>query len=540
MDTIDFHSFNPEEIGVAFKEEKMNTKLNRLAMIGLLLIAFGAAGCVQSQVAGSGVAAEKTAAAMDNPVELVNRLSSDISQARMDQLNILAPDTFKKAESAFFSARKDLEAGNEIADIRASVAESRAHLEKAREIAAISRTTLTETIKAREMARNAGAINFEKEYQRVENDFLGLTRAIERDNVSYAQKNRDKVIDRFRELEVRAIKEETIGEVRALIGRAESEGARKMAPLSYSQAVEQLNATDAFISANPYAKEEMHAMAKEALFKANRLVVVNELCNRVAEMKPEEIVMIVENHLHTISESLGARDMRDQPYSTQLANIVGSVDSLKSDRAFMAEKNQGLQTDMEALKADYQAKIDALNVRLATLEGQTREDRMAKERLARERMAAEQRLAAERKFNQLYATVRNYFEPEEAEVYKQENQLVIRLKAMRFPVGKSVIMPENYALLSKVQKAIRTFDDPRVIVEGHTDTTGSNEVNMLLSQQRAEAVREYMIANQTLPPDGISAVGYGSERPLASNATAEGRAINRRIDILIVPQVGPI
>jgi outer membrane protein OmpA-like peptidoglycan-associated protein len=129
---------------------------------------------------------------------------------------------------------------------------------------------------------------------------------------------------------------------------------------------------------------------------------------------------------------------------------------------------------------------------------------------------------------------------DEAEVYKQDNQLVIRLKAMQFPVGKSIIMPENYALLSKVQKAVRTFGDPRVIVEGHTDTTGSNEVNMLLSQQRAEAVREYMIANQTLSADSISAVGYGSERPLASNATSAGRAINRRIDIQIIPQVKPI
>jgi outer membrane protein OmpA-like peptidoglycan-associated protein len=165
---------------------------------------------------------------------------------------------------------------------------------------------------------------------------------------------------------------------------------------------------------------------------------------------------------------------------------------------------------------------------------------MAKERMARERMAAEQRLAAERKFNQLYVAVQDYFENDEAEVYKQENQLVIRLKAMRFPLGKSIIMPENYALLSKVQKAIRTFDDPRVIVEGHTDTTGSDEVNMLLSQQRAEAVSEYMIANQTLPPDNLSAVGYGSERPLASNATAAGRAINRRIDILIIPEAKPI
>jgi hypothetical protein len=117
--------------------------------------------------------------------------------------------------------------------------------------------------------------------------------------------------------------------------------------------------------------------------------------------------------------------------------------------------------------------IDALNVRVATLEGKTREDQMAKERMARERMAAEQRLAAERKFNQLYVAVQGYFETDEAEVYKQENQLVIRLKAMRFPVGKASSCRKTTALLSKVQKAIRTFDDPRVIVEGHTDTTGS-------------------------------------------------------------------
>ncbi len=506
----------------------------------VLIVGVAMTGCVQSRTAGSSAAAGLDKAVMENPVELVNQLSSDISEARMAQLNVLAPDRFKKAESAFFSAQKDLEKGNEIADIRKAVMESRAHLQQAEEIAKISRTTLTDTLKAREMARSAGAAKFENEYRRVENDFLDLTRAIERDNLSYAQNNRNKVIARYRELEVRAIKEETIGEVRALIARAEAADARKIAPLSYSQAVDQVNATDAFISANPYAKEEMHAMAREALFQANRLVVITGQSNRIKTMKPEEIVLLLEKHLHTISAALGAQDMRDQEYQTQLDNIIGSVNSLKSDRTFMSEKNQALQAEMETLKADYQAQIDALNVRVATLEGKTREDQMAKERMARERMAIEQRLAAERKFNQLYVAVQDYFEKDEAEVYKQENQLVLRLKAMRFPVGKSIIMPENYALLSKVQKAIRTFDNPRVIVEGHTDTTGSDEVNILLSQQRAEAVREYMIANQTLPPDSVSAVGYGSERPLASNATSAGRAINRRIDILIIPEAKSI
>ena len=100
---------------------------------------------------------------------------------------------------------------------------------------------------------------------------------------------------------------------------------------------------------------------------------------------------------------------------------------------------------------------------------------------------------------------------------------------------KDIIMPKNYELLSIVQKSIRTFGEPDVVIEGHTGSTGSDEVNEHLSQQRAEAVRQYLVANRTLPYDRIVAVGYGSMRPLASNETAEGRAINRRIDVIVKP-----
>jgi outer membrane protein OmpA-like peptidoglycan-associated protein len=91
-------------------------------------------------------------------------------------------------------------------------------------------------------------------------------------------------------------------------------------------------------------------------------------------------------------------------------------------------------------------------------------------------------------------------------------------------------------LLSKVQSAIRTFGEPDVIIGGHTDSTGSENLNEHLSQQRADAVRQYFVANQTLPYENIIAVGYGSMRPLASNATQSGRAMNRRIDIIITPE----
>ncbi|MFZ0131215.1 MAG: OmpA family protein, partial [Desulfobacterales bacterium] len=122
------------------------------------------------------------------------------------------------------------------------------------------------------------------------------------------------------------------------------------------------------------------------------------------------------------------------------------------------------------------------------------------------------------------------------EVYRQGDQLVIRLRGMQFPIGKAVIMPGNYELLSKVQLAIRSFTDPEVIVEGHTDSTGSTEVNQQLSQERATAVKEYLLANDTLPGSSVMAVGYGSSRPLMSNETSDGRAVNRRIDVIITPR----
>jgi OOP family OmpA-OmpF porin len=202
----------------------------------------------------------------------------------------------------------------------------------------------------------------------------------------------------------------------------------------------------------------------------------------------------------------------------------------------LSGKVKALETEMSDLKVRYQEEIDTLNIQKASLENQSLEDRLAKERMAKEWLAMEQHLASENFFNQKYLAVRSYFLVDEADVFKQDHQLIIRLKAMHFPAGESTILAENYELLGKLQTAILTFDDPRVIIEGHTDATGSEALNMELSMQRAEAVSQYLTSNGTLPAESISAVGYGSDHPLASNLTPAGRAMNRRIDVLIIPK----
>jgi outer membrane protein OmpA-like peptidoglycan-associated protein len=497
---------------------------------GVFLLALWFVGC-----GGSKMLKVEPIPKTENPADQVAKLESEVNNARKNQLNVLVPYTFAKAETHLGDAKKGLERGEEISDILNNVSLGRAQVKHAEEQSQVVKTALADVIKARDFARAAGAPNLGEDYARTEEDFLDLTKAIESNNLGRAQKNQGRVTESFRQLELRAIKDQTLGEVRSLIDQAEGENARKFAPGTLAFAKKKLSETDAFITENPYKKEEMLERANEALFHAQRTIEISRQSQRIRTMEPEGIALRVEEILHATTGKLGAQDMRNQPVDTQLENVLASIDALQSDHNFMVDKAKAQQEEIATMKNEYQAEMEKRDKRIATLEGQTREEQVEKERIMAERRAAEERMAAERRFNEKFNEVQGYFGQDEAEVYKRGGQLVIRLREIQFPVGKAVIMPENYGLLSKVQRAIRNFGDPDVVVEGHTDSTGSDVVNELLSQQRAESVREYFVANETLREDKIVALGYGSQRPLASNETAGGRAINRRIDVVIQP-----
>ena len=106
---------------------------------------------------------------------------------------------------------------------------------------------------------------------------------------------------------------------------------------------------------------------------------------------------------------------------------------------------------------------------------------------------------------------------------------------LTFPVGKNTIESQFFPLLTKVQNAIKRFSGCQVAIEGHTDSQGSDETNQRLSDARAEAVGSYLMANLGISVP-ITNQGYGESRPIASNDTPEGRAKNRRIEIILVPR----
>ena len=112
--------------------------------------------------------------------------------------------------------------------------------------------------------------------------------------------------------------------------------------------------------------------------------------------------------------------------------------------------------------------------------------------------------------------------------------MVITLKGIYFESGKATLKPESYAILQDASKILSDNPKIKVEIQGHTDNIGSVELNQILSEKRASAVMEYLVKTLGVAPERLIAKGYGETKPIASNDTQEGRALNRRVDFVII------
>ncbi len=104
-----------------------------------------------------------------------------------------------------------------------------------------------------------------------------------------------------------------------------------------------------------------------------------------------------------------------------------------------------------------------------------------------------------------------------------------------FATGSSVLDGRASDSLNKVSGVLATYTDTTLTVAGHTDSTGSDALNQRLSEQRAESVSKYLTSHN-VAANRIAVVGYGARQPIATNATSEGRAKNRRVEITVNPK----
>jgi outer membrane protein OmpA-like peptidoglycan-associated protein len=125
----------------------------------------------------------------------------------------------------------------------------------------------------------------------------------------------------------------------------------------------------------------------------------------------------------------------------------------------------------------------------------------------------------------------------ELEAQQTERGLLVTLGDVLFEFGKAQLLPTAGPRLDKLADFLKQYPDRRLLIEGHTDSVGSNAANLTLSERRAQSVQQ-ALTQRGVDPGRITTRGYGKSFPVASNGTPEGRALNRRVEVVIADDKG--
>ena len=140
------------------------------------------------------------------------------------------------------------------------------------------------------------------------------------------------------------------------------------------------------------------------------------------------------------------------------------------------------------------------------------------------------------------AYIGNYMDKQAAEIERDiagarvervgEGIKITFSSGIMFDVERAVLKDQYTGELSELSTILNKYEDTNILLEGHTDSTGSEEYNLDLSKKRAQSVANYL-ATQNVNPTRFTIMGYGESQPIASNETVEGRAQNRRVEVAI-------
>jgi OOP family OmpA-OmpF porin len=442
--------------------------------------------------------------AQDAKDSIFGDVQKKIDEAREQGAELLSPEFYQKAVESFQEANQLYLNNESTRDVREKLTEADQYCTRAMEAVNLAKITLKEPMTARQDAVNVQAEQLAPElFNEGVNKFYEAASEIESGDLDDARDTGSEAEEFFRKAELKAIKDAILGESRKLVREAEEQGCAEVAPHTFQYAQNLLNETEELLTNNRYAKEDATLKAEECEYEARHAMYLTQLINtlRDDETNWERLQLGYEN----ILTSIAAQFNEEPRYDTGMSDAVKTIQSDITD----------LQTERDELRAEVAKLQEQYNV------------------VKEEATISSAELAKRAELESKNEKVKSLFSPSEAKVSYDNDNLVISLHGLNFPSGKAIIQPEYFSLLSKVQEAIKIFPDKHILLEGHTDSQGNAATNKRLSEERASAVREYIIANMGISREQITSVGYGSEKPIASNQTAEGRALNRRIDIII-------
>jgi len=451
---------------------------------------------------------------------LFSEVDNALKTANEARAQLLSPDLYEEAMDLYQDAERDLDRGRNIQKIRETLNEAIGYFKKATENTKLAEVTFARVLAAREDALDANADQSAPErWEEAEEVFLDAARELEDGDSNDAKEEGEEAETLYRSAELYAIKSNILQSAYSLIEQAENVDADDNVPLTLNFAKTLIKQSENELENSRYDTDKARNLANQAQYEARHALFLNQYINELDDRDKslEEIVLTVEEPLKKIANTLLINARFDRGFEFVAQSIIDQI----------AVLNDSLNMQNQ--------QIVSLEQEYITLQSENEEIRSDLESLTNEQSAISNEVRAMREFRQQFATLNELFTNQEAIIIRDKNDAILRLTGLSFDVGSSVIKPQDFGLLTKVQSAINTFPNSKVIIEGHTDSQGGDELNMKLSQERAEAVKTYLLANMDIGSHQMEAIGYGETAPIANNETEQGRSLNRRIDIRIQP-----
>lgn len=294
---------------------------------------------------------------------------------------------------------------------------------------------------------------------------------------TYAQAAQNSHAQRYAPTELKRAKQTLLRAEQAYAQSADSPATQTLAYLALRRAQQAM------------ASAELNYLATTRKAQENKLFARTEAARQHFQQQLDE-----QRQSAATARQLNAQQLQQQ--RQQLQEALEQLDEQQMSRA-----------DTQALQAQYQDAMARLDAEIARRE-------QAEERLQEVTQRLEQ-----------IAEVRQ----------DDSGETIITLdSATLFEKGKYALLPVARQNLEQVAEALKMQPETTLTVAGFTSSTGSQEFNQSLSQDRAESVRDYLVS-RGIPDERIETIGYGQDRPVASNDTSEGRAMNRRVEIILNP-----
>lgn len=453
-----------------------------------------------------------------------------------------APKAYNKGMKYYNKAEEDFDAGKSVGVVQKKLDEAIKHFTEASEAADEAANVFSPAIIARKDAQAADAPKYAPDtWEKAEDKFQDAMEIYEEgQQPKRAKRKGEDATELYRDAELISIEKKYLQVARDLLERAKDTNAKRYAPRTVEKATLLAYKANELLKKNRYETTEAEKLAKEAEHEARHAIYLNETVRTLKKEKSyEDILLEYETPIREIASGLDIDAQFDQGIDTPVREILVAIKNLKAENESLALTIKNSGADISELAQQRAEKDKIIREKDSEILG-LRQKIQALETRMRGLMSDKEKLSSEARREQIrrakIARIEAAFGPDEAAVMQDvDENIIVRLYGLSFPKGMSVIEPKYFSLLAKVNDAISQFPNCRLVIEGHTDSTGSTGENLKLSGQRATAVQEYILANTEILRERVKAVGYGEKRPVASNESAEGRAKNRRIDIVIKP-----